>query len=150
VITNPNAMRDFFGVCIASPQSTFFNTYFDTAGWNNWNYCKLKFFDYSCSLLRAEWGYNYFFNFVRGFPCRPLACFTVFLYQCMFSIRIDIICDIFMFVIMNLSHLAIPSSAVLEGNLSVRQMKLIQAWIELHHDDLMARLVSSYNGSDSV
>ena len=32
----------------------------------------------------------------------------------------------------------IPSGDILEGNLPVRQMKLIQAWIELHQDDLMA------------
>ena len=36
------------------------------------------------------------------------------------------------------ASIAIPSGDVLEGSLPVRQMKLIQAWIELHQDDLMA------------
>ena len=34
--------------------------------------------------------------------------------------------------------LDIPEGNVLEGNLPPRQMKLVQAWIELHQDDLMA------------
>ncbi len=34
--------------------------------------------------------------------------------------------------------LAIPNGDLLEGNFPNRQMKLVQAWIELHADDLMA------------
>ncbi|MEI8170996.1 MAG: DUF4160 domain-containing protein [Rhodoferax sp.] len=34
--------------------------------------------------------------------------------------------------------LAIPSGDVIEGSLPSRQMKLVQAWIELHQDELMA------------
>ena len=34
--------------------------------------------------------------------------------------------------------LKIPGGEVLEGELPSRQMKLVQAWIELHQDDLMA------------
>ena len=34
--------------------------------------------------------------------------------------------------------LRIPGGEVLEGELPSRQMKLVQAWIELHQDDLMA------------
>lgn len=34
--------------------------------------------------------------------------------------------------------IGIPDGEVLEGNLPSRQMKLVQAWIELHQDDLMA------------
>jgi hypothetical protein len=32
----------------------------------------------------------------------------------------------------------IPGGELLEGELPGRQMKLVQAWIELHQDDLMA------------
>ena len=34
--------------------------------------------------------------------------------------------------------LGIPEGDVLDGALPARQMKLVQAWIELHRDDLMA------------
>ena len=34
--------------------------------------------------------------------------------------------------------LKIPEGEVLEGDLPSRQMKLVQAWIELHQDELMA------------
>lgn len=34
--------------------------------------------------------------------------------------------------------LEIPDGELLEGDLPKRQMKLVQAWIELHQDDLMA------------
>lgn len=32
----------------------------------------------------------------------------------------------------------IPDGEVLDGHLPSRQMKLLQAWIEIHRDDLMA------------
>ncbi|MDF9393711.1 MULTISPECIES: DUF4160 domain-containing protein [Methylococcus] len=32
----------------------------------------------------------------------------------------------------------IPDGEVLEGELPTRQMKLLQAWIEIHRDELMA------------
>ena len=32
----------------------------------------------------------------------------------------------------------IPDGELLEGNLPSRQMKLVQAWVELHQDELMA------------
>ena len=44
------------------------------------------------------------------------------------------------------ASIAIPSGDVLEGGLPVRQMKLIQAWIELHQDDLMADWYLATNG----
>ena len=34
--------------------------------------------------------------------------------------------------------LGIPDGEVLEGGLPSRQMKLVQAWIEIHRDELMA------------
>jgi len=34
--------------------------------------------------------------------------------------------------------LGIPDGDVLEGSLPNRQMKLVQAWVELHQDELMA------------
>jgi hypothetical protein len=34
--------------------------------------------------------------------------------------------------------LAIPSGEVLEGELKPNKMKLVQAWIEIHQEDLMA------------
>jgi hypothetical protein len=42
--------------------------------------------------------------------------------------------------------LGIPEGDVLDGTLPVRQMKLIQAWIELHRDDLMADWVLASSG----
>ena len=44
------------------------------------------------------------------------------------------------------ASIAIPNGDVLEGSLPVRQMKLIQAWIELHQDDLMADWYLATNG----
>ena len=64
----------------------------------------------------------------------------------MFSIPKNIICRIFMSVSYNEFKSSIPSGEVLEGNLLVRQMKLIQAWIELHQDDLMADWFLASNG----
>lgn len=34
--------------------------------------------------------------------------------------------------------LKIPDGELLEGDLPGRQMKLVQAWVELHQDELMA------------
>ncbi|MBK8989351.1 MAG: DUF4160 domain-containing protein [Chloroflexi bacterium] len=34
--------------------------------------------------------------------------------------------------------LAIPEGDVLEGELKISRMKLVQAWIEIHRDELMA------------
>lgn len=34
--------------------------------------------------------------------------------------------------------IAIPGGEVLEGELKSNKMKLVQAWIEIHQDDLMA------------
>jgi hypothetical protein len=34
--------------------------------------------------------------------------------------------------------LAIPSGEVLEGSLPTSKMKLLQAWVEIHQDELMA------------
>lgn len=34
--------------------------------------------------------------------------------------------------------IAIPDGKVLEGNIKSNKMKLIQAWIEIHQDELMA------------
>ncbi|MCK9386799.1 MAG: DUF4160 domain-containing protein [Sulfuritalea sp.] len=33
--------------------------------------------------------------------------------------------------------IGIPEGEVLEGSLPARQMKLVEAWVELHRDDLM-------------
>ena len=40
----------------------------------------------------------------------------------------------------------IPDGELLEGTLPGRQMKLVQAWIELHQDDLMADWHLASNG----
>ena len=40
----------------------------------------------------------------------------------------------------------IPSGNLLEGNLPTRQMKLVQAWIALHEDDLVADWTLAVNG----
>ena len=42
--------------------------------------------------------------------------------------------------------LGIPEGEVLEGDLPKRQMKLVQAWIELHRDDLMADWILASSG----
>ena len=34
--------------------------------------------------------------------------------------------------------LSIPDGAILEGSIPVSKMKLLQAWVELHKDELMA------------
>jgi len=34
--------------------------------------------------------------------------------------------------------IAIPSGKVLEGEFASRKLKLVQAWIEIHEDELMA------------
>jgi len=42
--------------------------------------------------------------------------------------------------------LGIPEGDVLDGTLPARQMKLVQAWIELHRDDLMADWILASSG----
>jgi len=42
--------------------------------------------------------------------------------------------------------IGIPEGEVLEGNLPSRQMKLVQAWIELHRDDLNADWILAAEG----
>lgn len=34
--------------------------------------------------------------------------------------------------------IAIPSGAVLEGDIKASKLKLVQAWVEIHQEDLMA------------
>jgi hypothetical protein len=42
--------------------------------------------------------------------------------------------------------LGIPDGNVLEGSLPSRQMKLVQAWIEIHQDELMADWILAASG----
>jgi len=42
--------------------------------------------------------------------------------------------------------LGIPEGDVLDGVIPARQMKLVQAWIELHRDDLMADWILASSG----
>ena len=42
--------------------------------------------------------------------------------------------------------LEIPSGAVLEGGLPTNKMKLLQAWVEIHADELMADWELAVNG----
>jgi hypothetical protein len=42
--------------------------------------------------------------------------------------------------------LSIPNGDVLEGELKGSKMKLVQAWIEIHHDELMANWELASNG----
>jgi hypothetical protein len=42
--------------------------------------------------------------------------------------------------------LGIPEGQVLEGSLPSRQMKLVQAWIEIHRDELMADWMLAASG----
>ena len=41
---------------------------------------------------------------------------------------------------------AIPDGEILEGELPRNKMKLVQAWIEIHQDDLMADWELAVNG----
>ncbi len=42
----------------------------------------------------------------------------------------------------------IPSGKVLEGKLKNNKMKLVQAWIEIHQDELMADWELAINGDE--
>ncbi len=42
----------------------------------------------------------------------------------------------------------IPSGKVLEGKLKSSKMKLVQAWIEIHQDELMADWELAVNGDE--
>ncbi len=42
--------------------------------------------------------------------------------------------------------IAIPDGEILEGSLPKSKMKLVQAWIELHHDELLADWKLSASG----
>jgi len=42
----------------------------------------------------------------------------------------------------------IPSGKVLEGKLKSNKMKLVQAWIEIHQDELMADWKLAVNGDE--
>ena len=43
--------------------------------------------------------------------------------------------------------LSIPDGEVLAGSLPRSKMKLLQAWIEIHHDELMANWTLAVNGA---
>ena len=42
----------------------------------------------------------------------------------------------------------IPTGDLLEGSIQRNKMKLVQAWIEIHHDDLMADWELAENGEN--
>lgn len=42
--------------------------------------------------------------------------------------------------------IAIPNGELLEGSLQKSRMKLLQAWIEIHQDELMSNWKSAVNG----
>ena len=42
----------------------------------------------------------------------------------------------------------IPAGTVLEGKLKNNKMKLVQAWIEIHQDELMADWELAVNGDE--
>jgi hypothetical protein len=44
------------------------------------------------------------------------------------------------------SKVAIPSGDVLEGKLQKSKLKLVQAWVEIHQDELMANWQLAVNG----
>ncbi len=44
--------------------------------------------------------------------------------------------------------IAIPEGEVLEGNLPLSKMKLVQAWIEIHKDELLANWELAINGEN--
>jgi len=44
--------------------------------------------------------------------------------------------------------IAIPEGEILEGSLPSNKMKLVQAWIEIHKDELMANWELAINGEN--
>ncbi len=44
--------------------------------------------------------------------------------------------------------IAIPDGEVLEGTIQQNKMKLVQAWIEIHRDNLMANWDLAVNGQE--
>jgi hypothetical protein len=44
--------------------------------------------------------------------------------------------------------IAIPDGNVLEGTMRSNKMKLVQAWIEIHRDELMANWELAVNGQE--
>ena len=46
----------------------------------------------------------------------------------------------------NEAVVAIPEGDVLEGSIPISKMKLVQAWIELHQDELMANWEIAVSG----
>ena len=43
---------------------------------------------------------------------------------------------------------SIPEGEILEGNIPHAKMRLVQAWVEIHKDDLMADWQLAVNGQD--
>ena len=46
--------------------------------------------------------------------------------------------------------LSIPEGEILEGSLKASKMKLVQAWIEIHQDDLMADWALASQGEQVI
>lgn len=46
------------------------------------------------------------------------------------------------------AQISIPSGAVLSGKLNPAKLKLVQAWVEIHKDELMADWQLAVNGQD--
>ena len=44
--------------------------------------------------------------------------------------------------------IAIPDGAVLGGNIPAKQLRLMLAWIEIHHDELMVDWELAVNGDE--
>ena len=42
----------------------------------------------------------------------------------------------------------IPGGTLLEGDLPIAKRKLMEAWIEIHHEDLMANWELAVNGKE--
>jgi Domain of unknown function (DUF4160) len=45
-----------------------------------------------------------------------------------------------------LAVIAIPEGAVIEGSIRTAKLKLVQAWIEIHQDELMANWTLAISG----
>ena len=44
--------------------------------------------------------------------------------------------------------ISLPEGEIIEGNLPSGKMKLVQAWLELHKDDLIANWTLAINGEE--
>ncbi|MEA4852544.1 MAG: DUF4160 domain-containing protein [Paludibacter sp.] len=53
---------------------------------------------------------------------------------------------IFMYITMNIAVINILSMEIMEGEIPVRQLRLVLAWMEIHQEELLANWTLCQNG----